>query len=164
MESGCADERRRDVREARAFVGASGLDRKLLCEPVDETRREESDLAKDAVRTTISVLRGKWKPLIIEMLRKEPLRYSVLLRRIPKASRKVLTDQLRDLQRAKIVSRTVLGKKSQYVEYSLSSYGQTLVPVLAVLARWGALHLKASDECLSFVGPEAYNPKTSIMR
>jgi len=163
MEPGLPDERRRDVPEANTCVGASSLDRKLLCAPVGEARREESDLVKYAVGTTISVLRGKWKALIIETLQKEPLRFSVLLRRIPKASRKVLTDQLRDLQRAKIVSRTVLAKKSQRVEYSLTSYGQTLVPVLAVLARWGELHLKALDECLSFVGPEAYNPKTSII-
>jgi DNA-binding HxlR family transcriptional regulator len=120
MEPGRSNERWRDLPEAHAFVRA--------------------------VRTTISVLGGKWKPLIIEVLRNEPLRFGVLLRRIPKASRKVLTDQLRDLQRAKIVSRTVLGKKSQHVEYSLSSHGRTLVPVLVVLARWGERHLKALDD------------------
>jgi hypothetical protein len=101
-ESERPDERRR-VPEAHVYVRASGLHRNLLCEPVGEARGEENDLVKYPVRTTISVLGGKWKPLIIEVLRNEPLRFGVLLRRIPKASRKVLTDQLRDLQRAKIV-------------------------------------------------------------
>ena len=72
-------------------------------------KTETSGLATCTVRATISVVGGKWKPLIILVLQSESLRFGVLLRRIPNASRKVLTDQLRDLERAKIVSRVVLG-------------------------------------------------------
>ncbi len=146
MEPEIADEDRCEAPEAYGYVTTSAPDRRLLCEPVGGNKREVKGLENGPVRATISVVAGKWKPLIIEVLRSEPLRFGVLLRRIPKASRKVLTDQLRDLQRAKIVSRTVLGKKSEHVEYSLSSYGHTLVPVLAVLARWGERHLKTLED------------------
>jgi len=94
------------------------------------------------VNATIAVIRGKWKAAIIQALTSEGLRYGVLLRRIPEASRKVLTQQLRELQAEKIVSRSVDGKKSERVEYSLTPYGKTLIPVLGVLAKWGKIHVK----------------------
>ena len=103
----------------------------------------------ERVRSTIVVIGGKWKPLIIDVLKAGNLRSGVLLRKIPQASRKVLTAQLRALEREKIVSRLVLGQKSEHVEYSLTPYGRTLVPVLTAMARWGAIHLKGKDKNMS---------------
>jgi DNA-binding HxlR family transcriptional regulator len=117
----------------------------LLDSHLADGGRVERAFTTSPVRAALSVVAGKWKPLIIEALSGESLRFGVLLRRIPKASRKVLTDHLRDLEREKIVARAVLGKKSEHVEYSLSPYGKTLVPVLAVLAQWGERHLKTLD-------------------
>ena len=97
------------------------------------------------VRATIVVIGGRWKPLIIDVLKTGTLRSGALSRRIPRVSRKVLTAQLRELERENIVSRTVLGKKAEHVEYSLTPYGRTLVPVLAVLAEWGGNHLKRKE-------------------
>ena len=96
----------------------------------------------DRVSVTIEVIRGKWKAAIILALTSTGLRYGALLRRIPEASRKVLTQQLRELQAEKIVSRIVDGKKSERVEYSLTPYGRTLIPVLDVMAGWGKIHVK----------------------
>src|SRR6266849_6830497 len=93
------------------------------------------------VSATIAVIRGKWKAAIIQALMPEGLRFGVLLRRIPKASRKVLTEQLRALQAEKIVCRIVDGKRSERVEYSLTPYGRTLIPVLDVMAEWGKIHV-----------------------
>jgi DNA-binding HxlR family transcriptional regulator len=100
----------------------------------------------ERVRSTIVVIGGKWKPLIIDVLKAGNLRSGVLLRKIPQASRKVLTAQLRALEREKIVSRLVFGQKSEHVEYSLTPYGWTLVPVLTAMARWGAIHLKGKEK------------------
>jgi DNA-binding HxlR family transcriptional regulator len=94
------------------------------------------------VSATIAVIRGKWKAAIIQALTSEGLRYGALLRRIPEASRKVLTQQLRELGVEKIVSRIVDGKRSERVEYSLTPYGRTLTPVLDVMAEWGRIHVK----------------------
>jgi DNA-binding HxlR family transcriptional regulator len=91
------------------------------------------------------VIGGKWKTEIIHALRAGGLRFGVLLRRIPGASRKVLTEQLRELQAQKVVSRIAAGKRSERVEYSLTRYGRTLIPVLNVMAQWGEIHLKMSE-------------------
>jgi len=95
-------------------------------------------------RAAIAVIGGKWKTAIISTLTREHRRFGVLLRCIPKASRKVLTEQLRQLQRDGVVSRTATGVRSQRVEYSLTEYGRTLIPVLTALAEWGEVHLKTA--------------------
>ena len=110
--------------------------------------REESSESLDAgildcrSRATIAVIAGKWKTAIISTLNGEHLRFGTLLRCIPKASRKVLTEQLRQLQRDGVVSRVATGARSQCVEYGLTEHGRTLIPVLSALANWGDLHLK----------------------
>jgi DNA-binding HxlR family transcriptional regulator len=94
------------------------------------------------VRATADVIDGKWKPMIVNALKSRTLRFGQLLRQIPEASRKVLTDQLRDLEQEEIISRVQFGRRAERVEYSLTSYGRTLVPVLTVMADWGLLHKK----------------------
>ena len=96
-------------------------------------------------RATIAVIAGKWKTAIINTLYGGRLRFGALLRRIPNARRKVLTEQLRQLQRDGVVSRVALGARSQRVEYSLTEYGRTLIPVITVLAVWGDTHLKTTQ-------------------
>jgi DNA-binding HxlR family transcriptional regulator len=105
------------------------------------------------VRTTADVIDGKWKPMIVNELKSGPLRFGQLLRNIREASRKVLTEQLRELEREEIVSRKVIGKKLERVEYALTPYGRTLVPVLTLMAAWGETHKVRKREKLS-VGPE----------
>ena len=95
------------------------------------------------VRATADVIDGKWKPMIINALKGKPLRFGQLLRQLPDASRKVVTDQLRELERESIVSRVAFGKRSAHVEYSLTQYGKTLVPVLTVMATWGVKHQRS---------------------
>jgi DNA-binding HxlR family transcriptional regulator len=88
----------------------------------------------------IDVIGGKWKPLILRELKSGQMRYGALQRRIPEVSRKVLTAQLRDLERAGIVEREVHHENVLRTVYSLSEYGATLRPALEELARWGRRH------------------------
>jgi DNA-binding HxlR family transcriptional regulator len=97
-------------------------------------------LSECPVRATADVIDGKWKPMIVNALKAGPLRFGQLLRALPKASRKVATEQLRELERESIISRTAFGKRWERVEYSLTAYGRTLVPVLALMADWGLKH------------------------
>src|SRR5580693_10393621 len=92
------------------------------------------------VRATADVIDGKWKPMIVNALKAKPLRFGQLLRALPEASRKVATEQLRGLESEGIISRTALGKRWERVEYSLTEYGRTLVPVLTLMADWGLKH------------------------
>jgi DNA-binding HxlR family transcriptional regulator len=92
------------------------------------------------VTTTLRVIAGKWKPLILRELKNGTLRYSQLQRRIPEASQKVLTSQLRALERDGLVVRQVFHESVLRTEYTLTAYGRTLRPALLALARWGEQH------------------------
>src|ERR1700733_6298746 len=95
-------------------------------------------LSECPVRVAADVIDGKWKPMIVNALKAKSLRFGQLLRALPEASRKVATEQLRELEG--IISRTAFGNRWERVEYSLTGYGRTLVPVLALMANWGVKH------------------------
>jgi DNA-binding HxlR family transcriptional regulator len=92
------------------------------------------------VETTLSVIGGKWKPLILWRLRSGVRRFGELQRLIPGVTRKVLTQHLRELERDGVVTRKVFGEVPPRVEYSLSPYGQTLRSLLGELCDWGKRH------------------------
>jgi DNA-binding HxlR family transcriptional regulator len=97
-------------------------------------------LSECFVRTTVDVIEGKWKPIIVNSLKAGALRFGELRREIPEATKQVLIGQLRELERDRIISRKESGQKIVRVEYSLTPYGRTLVPVLTLMARWGRKH------------------------
>src|ERR1700720_4572243 len=103
-------------------------------------RSKDMKLFECPVRATADVIDGKWKPMIVNALKAKPLRFGQLLRALPEASRKVATEQLRELEREGIISRTAFGRRWERVEYSLTGYGRTLVPVLTLMADWGVKH------------------------
>ncbi|MGC2661099.1 MAG: helix-turn-helix domain-containing protein [Bryobacteraceae bacterium] len=88
----------------------------------------------------LRVISGKWKPLILRELKGGTLRYSQLQRRIPEASQKVLTSQLRQLEKEGIIQRRVYPESIPRTQYTLTTYGSTLRPALLELARWGSRH------------------------
>lgn len=98
------------------------------------------------VSVTLGVISGKWKPLILCELKNGAARYGYLQRRIPEASQKVLTAQLRQLERDGLVQRTVYTGASLRTEYALTPYGATLRPALVELARWGQRHKRWSSQ------------------
>ena len=99
-------------------------------------------LSECPVRPAIDVVEGKWKPIVVNALKAGRLRFGQLRRHVPEASRKVLTEQLRELEEDQIISRRAFGQKWERVEYELTAYGRTLVPVLTLMARWGRRHKK----------------------
>jgi DNA-binding HxlR family transcriptional regulator len=99
-------------------------------------------LSECPVRPAIDVIEGKWKPIVVNALKAGGLRFGELRRQAPEASRKVLTEQLRELEDDQIISRKAFGRRWERVEYGLTAYGRTLVPVLALLAKWGKKHKK----------------------
>jgi DNA-binding HxlR family transcriptional regulator len=94
------------------------------------------------VQTTLAVLGGKWKILILWNIRDRPQRLSELKRLIPEISEKMLIQQLRDLEKDGIVYRHDYDEMPPRVEYSFTAHGETLKPIFPVLCRWGELHLK----------------------
>ena len=93
------------------------------------------------VRTTLNVLGGKWKLLILSYLLDEPRRYGELRRLMPEITEKMLIQELRDLENDGIVVRTVQQTVPPRVDYSLTEQGQRVRPVLAELLGWGMQYL-----------------------
>src|SRR5437879_7228088 len=102
-------------------------------------------LSECPIRPGIDVSEGKWKAILVNALKLAPLRFGQLQRHAPEATRKVLTEQLRELEQDQIVSRRTFGHTWEGVEYELTVYGRTLVPVLTLMAKWGKKHKKLID-------------------
>lgn len=98
------------------------------------------------VQTTLGVLGGKWKILILWNIRDRPQRLSELKRLIPAISEKMLIQQLRELEKDGIVLRYDYGEMPPRVEYSFTAHGETLKPIFPALCNWGELHLKYLEQ------------------
>jgi DNA-binding HxlR family transcriptional regulator len=103
------------------------------------------DESECPIKTTLDVIGGKWKPLILFYLKGGALRFSDLRRRVPSVTQKMLTDRLRELERDGIVHRKVYPQVPPKVEYSLTAYGKTLAPVLEAMCAWGIKHRQRSS-------------------
>lgn len=103
-------------------------------------------LSECPVRAAIDVIEGKWKPIIINVLKSKPLRFGQLRREAPEATKKVLTAQLRELESADVIVRKNFGDSEDHLSYALTTYGRTLVPILRDMAKWGAAHKKRLAE------------------
>lgn len=107
------------------------------------------------VELTLDMIGGKWKALILWQLKDTTLRFSALKRLIPGITQKMLTQQLRELEENGLVSRKIYAEVPPRVEYSLTSYGKSLEPLLLLMCRWGMEQaeryreeLKASQDTL----------------
>jgi DNA-binding HxlR family transcriptional regulator len=89
------------------------------------------------VETTLEVLGGKWKTVILFHLSRSPCRFLEWQRLIPGVTRKMLAQQLRDLERSGAVKRRAFNQVPPKVEYALTARGRTLRPVLRELCKWG---------------------------
>nr|WP_321498486.1 helix-turn-helix domain-containing protein [uncultured Methanolobus sp.] len=104
------------------------------------------------VEATLGVIGGKWKPLILWQLKDDVLRYNNLQQTLPGISPRMLTKQLRELEDDGIVNRKMYPEIPPRVEYSLTDFGRTIIPVLESLAEWGLTYMdikhgNMQDEC-----------------
>lgn len=90
----------------------------------------------------VDLFGGKWKTTILYQIATaaEPLRFNELRRRIPKITQKMLTQQLRQLERDGLVIRTYFAEVPARVEYSIAPLGKTLVPMFTGLCNWTEKH------------------------
>lgn len=101
---------------------------------------------------------GKWKAIILWELQGGRLRFGELKRRVIGASEKMLIQQLRELERDRLILRHAYGEVPPRVEYELSDWGISLNAALGPLADWGESYAKATGRYPG--GPEAL-PKTA---
>jgi DNA-binding HxlR family transcriptional regulator len=93
--------------------------------------------AAKGVEEVLGILEGRWKlSILFQLFGGKVRRFSELERAIPAVSQKVLTQQLRHLERDGIVRRMVYAEVPPRVEYALTEWGQALCPVLDALLKW----------------------------
>src|SRR5687767_9489239 len=94
----------------------------------------------ESVHDALEVLEGKWKVHLLFFMARGIHRHSKLLECLPGASKKVMTDSLRALERDGLVARRIFAEVPVRVEYSLTPLGWTITEPLIALADWGARH------------------------
>lgn len=98
------------------------------------------------VEATIHLIGGKYKAVILWHLMSQTLRYSELHRRMPKATDKMLAQQLRELEKDGLIYRKVYPVVPPKTEYSLTDFGKSLTPILDEMCSWGEQYLKESAD------------------
>ncbi|HEX3001700.1 MAG TPA: helix-turn-helix domain-containing protein [Methanoregula sp.] len=97
------------------------------------------------VEAALDVIGGKWKPLILWALGDDVLRFSELQKALPGVNTKMLTKQLRELEEDGVITRTVYPEVPPRVEYAITDFGKTLIPILQALCNWGAEYLEIDE-------------------
>lgn len=97
------------------------------------------------VSTTLDLIGGKYKALILWHLADGKLRFSQLTKKISKATPKMLTQQLREMEAQNLIHREVYPVVPPKVEYSLTDLGRSLMPVLVAMRDWGAEYLQSKN-------------------
>ncbi|AEG59762.1 winged helix-turn-helix transcriptional regulator [Desulforamulus ruminis] len=94
------------------------------------------------VETTLKVIGGKWKAMIIYHLLDEKKRFNKLKRMMPDITHRMLTLQLRELEKDNILTRTVFPEVPPRVEYELTVLGRSIEPIIMAIHRWGVAYQK----------------------
>lgn len=110
------------------------------------------------MEATLSVIGGLWKPLILFHLMGGKLRFMQLTRRIPNATQRMLTLQLRELEQDGVLVRHVYPQVPPKVEYELTAFGRSLAPVLLTLREWGEAYQRSRG-----IEPDPLPPCTPAM-
>ena len=100
-------------------------------------------VSKCPIEELLVLIGGRWKPVILWWLMstEKPLRFKILRQSMPRISQKVLTQQLRELERDGLVKSEMFSEMPVRVEYSLTAFGQKLRPVLQELDSWARQYL-----------------------
>ncbi|UOQ49390.1 helix-turn-helix transcriptional regulator [Gracilibacillus caseinilyticus] len=99
------------------------------------------------IEDALSILVGKWKPIILlHLLNHGTQRFNELRRQMPGITQKMLTKQLRELEAEDIVERVVYAEVPPKVEYSITDYGKSLQPILEAMHEWGVNHTRHKEQ------------------
>jgi DNA-binding HxlR family transcriptional regulator len=95
---------------------------------------------------TIDVIGGKWKPPLIWLLLKGPMRFGDIHKSMPGMALKVLSRSLKELETDGIIIRTAFPEIPPRVVYSLSDKGESLREIMKLLSQWSREHIMKLDE------------------
>ncbi len=98
------------------------------------------------VRTTIELLGGKWKMLIIYQLSTETLRFGEIRKRLPDISEKILVQELKILADSHLIERINYGEVPPRVEYRLTAAGREVLPLIEVFKEFGLRYMTSQRD------------------
>lgn len=107
----------------------------------------------------LNVFAGRWKPEILWHLGKEKMRFNQLQRAIGSVSQKMLTQQLRELERDGLIIRTQYQQIPPRVDYECSDLAKSLVPLFSKLEQWSQTHANDVNKA-----QQAYDKKTLALQ
>ncbi|WKY43741.1 helix-turn-helix domain-containing protein [Eubacteriaceae bacterium ES2] len=106
--------------------------------PEDRTNKISCSNYRCEIEVTLEILSGKWKALLIWQLNLHgAVRYNEFKRLIPEITPKMLSQQLKDLEKNGLINRKVYHEVPPMVEYSLTHTGKDLIPILELMDQWG---------------------------
>jgi len=120
---------------------------------------KKPDLPTCPVETTLFFLSTKWSALILRDLMDGPRRFNELQRSIGHISQKVLTSNLRQMEKHGLLTRTVYAEVPPRVEYELTELGASLKPVLDTLRWWGEIYSAATPDTSAMGSQQPPHPQ-----
>ena len=107
-------------------------------------RRKKKDFNPNNCGVThfLNQIGGSWKILILYGISRKCNRFSLLRKAIPQISKQMLVNQMRELQEDQIIERIDYAETPPKVEYILSEYGKSLMPIIGVIEQWGQKELR----------------------
>ena len=90
----------------------------------------------------MSKIGGKWKPILLYLISKGVNRFGIMQRGIEGISKQMLTKQLRELEYDGMLDRKIFPEIPPRVEYSLTPYGESLMPIIEQMRDWGLAHMR----------------------
>jgi len=107
--------------------------------------RRKNPVTGCPLTAALAAVGGKWKLIIIYWLAESPKHFAAIKREMSSISQKVLTQQLRELESDGIIDRKPTGPIPAPVEYSLTAYGKSVLPLVESARSWGRGHLVHLD-------------------
>jgi len=106
----------------------------------------DSDPSGCPVTYCLSMIGGKWKPVILYCIAHKVERFGAMQRAVPGITKQMLTKQLRELEADGLIARTVYAEVPPRVDYALTDKGRSVLPVIAAMRDWGSTAMAQAHE------------------
>nr|WP_299341878.1 helix-turn-helix domain-containing protein [Allomuricauda sp.] len=121
----------------------------MIVDGKQKAYKVEDQIFHCGTNATLHFIGGKWKSVIIWYLRNGKMRFSELKRLMPDITEKMLSLQLKALQADGIINRKVFGTKPpNRVEYKLTHFGESFVPVIQKITEWGIAYAQSKGKLI----------------
>ena len=98
------------------------------------------EINKDPLNNALKLISGKWKIKILEKLSNRPIRFGKLKKNLDTITSQMLSKQLKEMENDTLVKRKVIKSNPITVEYSLTQFGNSSLPIIRSLIKWGSIN------------------------